>query len=143
MCLEGGTVNDTARFTNSEYLADNAEAIATAAGSLSSGQDAVAIGAAAVATATANGNPSVGHGLLLAESVPSIAIIVWLTLIRLYFILIMMSYSRQVIRNYMGSASSAQTHFHTDGAADDNLVIPFSSNSPQGQGWRGANLAEP
>lgn len=132
------TINDTAGFTSPEYPdVTSVEVIATPAAGLTAGQDAVAIGVGTTTAVIASEDPSLAHGLQLAESVPSIIIIVLVTLIRVYFVFIMISYARQVIRNHMISASSARTHLHMDGISDQVSVAPFAPNSPQGQGWRG------
>ncbi|KAI9745596.1 MAG: hypothetical protein M1818_001130 [Claussenomyces sp. TS43310] len=132
-----GTINDTAGFTSPEYDVSGVEVVATPAAGLSTGQDAVALGAAA-ATEAVTGNPSVAHGVGLAESMPSIFVIVLLTLLRIYFIFIVMAYARQVLRQQMVSAGpSSRTHFHVDGITDGETVSPFGATSPQGQGWKG------
>lgn len=132
-----GMINDTAGFTNPEIpTVSVVEVVATPAAGIAGGQDAVAYGVAASAAAV-SGDPSVSHGLGLAESMPSIIIVVLLTILRIYFVLIVMAYARQVLRNYMADASSARTHLHMDGASDAESVDPFGPTTPNGQGWKG------
>jgi hypothetical protein len=127
-----GTMGDTAGFTNPEFDVSKVDVAATAGGL--AGQDAVAVGTAAIASA-ASANPSVHHGVQLAEGIPSLVVISVLTVIRIYFILVMMAYARQVIRQYMETAQSSRTHLHTDGASDGET--PFEPQMPHGQGWKG------
>lgn len=132
-----GMINDTAGFTDPEFPnVDSVEVVATPLPGVTPGENAIAIGVAA-ATSAATGDPSVSHGLGLAESIPSIIIIALLTALRIYFILIVCSYARQVLRNHMADASSARTHLHMDGAADEGAVDPFGPSTPNGQGWKG------
>jgi len=132
-----GTINDTAGFTSPKFNVTEVNIVATPATGLAGGEEAVAIGAAATATAIATaGNPSLGHGVQLAESMPSIVIIIMLMLIRLYFVLIMMAFARQVLRQYI-NASSSTRHLHVDGAGDEKPDNPFAPTAPQGQGWQG------
>lgn len=126
-------MGDTTGFTSPKYDVSKVD-VAAAPGSFPAGQDAVTVGTAAMSTA-ASTSPSVGHGVSLAEGMPSLIIIVLLTLIRIYFVLVMMAYARQVIRQFMETAQSTRTHLHTDGAADGET--PFEHNMPQGQGWKG------
>lgn len=128
-----GTMGETAGFTSPEFDVSKVDVAAVGA-TFPGGQDAVAVGTAAVASA-ASGNPSVGHGVSLAEGMPSLVIIIFLTLIRVYFVLVMMAYARQVIRQHMETAQSTRTHLHTDGTADGET--PFEQNMAQGKGWRG------
>jgi len=126
-----GTIDDTAGFTNPKFNTSKVEVAATPGG-----QEAVAYAAAGSAAATAS-SPSLGHGVGIEESIPSILVVVVLTLIRVYFILIMMAYARQVLRQYVYSSSSTKLHLHTDGAADIPADNPFAEGSPEGQGWKG------
>ncbi|ESZ95879.1 hypothetical protein SBOR_3692 [Sclerotinia borealis F-4128] len=73
----------------------------------------------------------------IEESVPSIIVVTILTLIRVYFILVVMAYARQVLRQNMYSASSTKLHLNTDGSTDARAENPFAVDSPQGQGWKG------
>lgn len=116
--------------------ASKVEIVATPGKGMAGGQEAVAYAAAAGAAAAA-GSPSLGHAVGIEESLPSIFVVVVLTLIRVYFILIMMAYARQVLRQHVYSSSSTKLHLHMDGAADASAENPFADSSPEGQGWRG------
>lgn len=129
-----GTISDTAGFTNPKYNVSSVDVIATPAGSATGGQDAVAYGTAGAALATAS-TPSLGHAAGIEESIPSIMVVVVLTLIRIYFILVVMSYARQVLRKHM--FRSSKVHLHHDGTAETQAENPFAANTPEGEGWRG------
>jgi len=129
-----GTIDDTAGFTNPKYNVSSVEVIATP---VAGGQEAVTFATTAAGAATA-ASPSIGHGVGIEESIPSILVVVILTLIRVYFILVVMAYARQVLRQHIYSSSTTKLHLHTDGstaeAAADN---PFAAGTPGGQGWKG------
>lgn len=88
------------------------------------------------AAAAAGGSPSLASGAAISESVPSILIIVFLTVIRIYFALVLFSFARQVLRQYLSAKSSQRPHLHMDGA-DDKLEEPFAEGTPLGAGWKG------
>jgi hypothetical protein len=113
-----GTIDNIAGFASPKYNISKVDVIIAPA----SLTDTVAIG-------------TIQHGFELAESIPSLIVIVLLTLVRIYFILITMAYARQVLRLYMHTASSAAAHLHTDGSSDPDEENPFASNKPFGQGW--------
>lgn len=131
-----GTIDDTAGFTSPKVNASKVEVVVTPGKGITGGQEAVAYAAASGAAAAA-GSPSLGHAVGIEESVPSIFVVVVLTLIRVYFILVVMAYARQVLRQHVYSASSTKLHLHTDGAADTPGDNPFAEGSPEGQGWKG------
>lgn len=108
------TIGDTSGFTNASDLV----------GSGAIGQEMVS-------------NPTLGHAVGIEETVPSIVVVVFLTLIRVYFIIITMAYARQVVRQHMYTSSATKLHLHTDGAADSNADNPFPESTPEGQGWKG------
>lgn len=91
---------------------------------------------AAAAAAAAAGAPSLADGVAFTESVPSIIILVLLTVVRIYFSIVLFSYARQVLRQYISNKSSQRTHLHMDGA-DDEAEGPFATGNPLGVGWRG------
>lgn len=92
-------------------------------------------GIAGAATSAA-GNPNIASGTAFTESVSSILIIVFLTLVRIYFALVLFSFARQVLRQYLSTKSSQRPHLHMDGA-DDKLEEPFAEGTPLGAGWKG------
>lgn len=125
-----GMIADTAGFTSPEYNVSKVDVVSTA------GQEAVAF-ATSAAKAGSAGAPSLGHAVQIQESIPSIMVVVLLTLVRVYFILVMMAYARQVLRHHIYSTSSSKLHLHTDGVADAPAENPFAVGTPQGAGWKG------
>ncbi|KAH8678734.1 Inositolphosphorylceramide synthase subunit Kei1-domain-containing protein [Tricladium varicosporioides] len=131
-------IDDTAGFTNPQYNASKVGVVVSPAEGLTKGQDAVAIAAASAAAAASSGqNPSLGQGVGIEEGVPSLILVLIMTLIRVYFILIVMAYARQVLRQYIHSPSSTKLHLHTDGAGDSIADNPFAVGNPEGDGWKG------
>jgi hypothetical protein len=125
-----GTINHTADFTSPIYNVSEVDLVASPSADLLGGQDTVAIGKAATATVV-TASSSFQH-------VPSLVFIALLTLIRFYFVLIVMAYARQNLRQYLQTASSARNHIINDGSSDFEAENPFAPNMPLGQGWRGA-----
>jgi hypothetical protein len=123
------TMNNTAGFTSSMYNISEVDVVASPSGGLVGGQDAAAIGKAASDTAVTAGT-SLQH-------VPSLIIVILLTLIRFYFIFIVMAYARQVLRQYLQTTLSTRSHLVNDGSSDVEAENPFAPNMPLGQGWRG------
>jgi inositol phosphorylceramide synthase regulatory subunit len=123
-----GTMNGTAGFISTVYNVSKVDVVASPSTELVGGQDAAAIGKAATATAVTTSSSF--------QHVPSLVIIVLLTLIRFYFALIVMAYARQILRKYL-QTSSARSHIINDGSSDLEAENPFAPNMPLGQRWRG------
>lgn len=125
-----GMIDDTAGFTAPQY---NLSAVGVAAGT----------GASLMNTAA--GSSSLAHGISLPESLPSLMIIIALTIIRFYCIFIICAYARQVLRQYMSqngpSTATNPLYVQIDGASDERpelrLEQVFSADTPEGQGWKG------
>lgn len=131
-----GTIDDTAGFTNPKFNVSKVEIIPTP---VAGGQEAVAFATAVARAAggTATGNPSIGHAVGIEETIPSMMVVAMLTLVRVYFILIVMAYARQVLRQHIYSTSSTKLHLHTDGSAEAPAENPFAIGTSGGEGWRG------
>ena len=129
----GSTIGDTAGFTNPKFNVSKVGVLATPAGA---GQEAVAFAAAGGSAATAS-NPSLGHAVGIEETIPSMLVVIGLTLIRVYFIVIVMAYARQVLRQHLNSISSTKLQIHTDETSETLSDNPFAADAPGGQGWRG------
>ena len=128
------TIDAAAGFTSPKYNVSKVDVIASPASGATAGQDAAAYAAAAgAAAAAASGtNPSLSHGVGIEESIPSIMVVVFLTMIRVYFIFIVMAYARQVLRQHMYVRSNKQMNFHLDGNSDE-ADTPFAET----EGWQG------
>ncbi|KAH8602130.1 Inositolphosphorylceramide synthase subunit Kei1-domain-containing protein [Bisporella sp. PMI_857] len=127
------TIGDTAGFTNPKFNVSKVGVITTPAGA---GQEAVPFATAGTAGASA-ANPSLGHAVGIEETIPSIMIVAGFTLIRLYFIVVIMAYARQVLRQHIYSHSSTKLHLNTDGSGEPIAENPFAVGSPGGEGWKG------
>ncbi|KAL1886643.1 hypothetical protein Plec18167_000575 [Paecilomyces lecythidis] len=144
------TMEETAGFTSPKYNVSSVQmAAGPDAGVLSPGQGAVAASKPATAPAgnlgaTAQGVPSLGNGVLQPESFQSIVFICALWGIRIYFILVMLAFARQTLRQYvaMGSPRHHQvpTHSRNVSVASCTAEVdrdPFSARTPDGQGLQG------
>lgn len=135
-----GTIGDTAGFTSPKANVSSVHVEAAPASGLAAGQDAVAAGAPAAAPAgqdaAATGSASLGHGVLQPESMNSIGVIIVLWTVRLYFCLVMLSYARVVLRQYVAH-SSLKNNTYVSTVGSGLLEDPFSESKPEGQGWQG------
>ncbi|PNS18361.1 Inositol phoshorylceramide synthase regulatory subunit kei1 [Sphaceloma murrayae] len=137
----GKTIGDTAGFTDpSAGPVDSVDIIASpSSDKLVPGQEAKVI--------PHGDGTGLGNTIFQSGSIMSITIISTLWFIRLYFILIIMAYARQVLRGYSQSASVAASRKpvsaeETDStehlaAGTDKLANPFHPSAPLGQGWKG------
>lgn len=133
--LPGGkTINDTAGFTDPEATVNRVEVITSPSGAGAvAGQDAVAHGV------IGTGGSTFGSVIFESGSIMSIIIISSLWFIRIYFVVIVMSYARGVLRQAIAasppqnSSATSPTAVTTD-STDGN---PFHASLPAGQGWKG------
>lgn len=76
--------------------------------------------------AGANGNPAGDPAEQATDTAASMVLIAALTLVRVYLMFVVMSFTRQVMRRYVA------------GLAGDKMAgRPFAPDSPDGAGWRG------
>ena len=136
--LGGDMVNDTAGFTSPKYNVSHVEVVAAPASGHPAAQDAVAIGTTASTgpTIPSTSTPSLSHGFLQPESFSSLVAILFLWSIRLYLTLLVLSYARTVLRQYMVSVSRTY-NIHNSNADSGYIEDPFASHLPAGFGWRG------
>lgn len=90
------------------------------------------------------GTPSFGRGVVFPESIESIAIIASLWSVRVYFILVMLAFARQTLRQQLLNGpiprySQLPNHSRNASVASaaDIDRDPFLSHTPEGQGWHG------
>lgn len=71
------------------------------------------------------------------ETVPSVVLVAALSMIRVYFVLVVLAYARQVLRRHAFLTSPSKQHLHTDGCAD-GLVgnNSFTFGSSKVSGWK-------
>ena len=131
----GKTIGDTAGFTSPEYNVSHVDiTVKPASGAVAGQVDAVVIGTPG-SQGTSASSPSLPHGLIQPESIPSVLFVSGLLAVRIYFILVIMAYARNVLRMHMYTAST--TRLETDMASANAMDSPFAPEAREGQGWRG------
>ncbi|KAI9770571.1 MAG: hypothetical protein M1840_003161 [Geoglossum simile] len=120
------TMGDAPGFTSPKHNVSSVDA---------NGQEAVAVGYGV--------GPGFGLAILQPESMTSILIILTLWSLRVYFILVIMSYARGVLRQHVYSTSSTGLYRRTNSDNPDETdrgVInenPFATDKEEGRGWEG------
>ncbi|KAI9859136.1 MAG: hypothetical protein M1813_007092 [Trichoglossum hirsutum] len=132
------TMGDAAGFTSPKFNVSKVGVVATPNGGVIHGQETVVAGNGA--------GLGLGHAILEPESVTSISIILMLWSLRIYFILVIMSYARSVLRQHVYSTSSSSGLHRRPDNGDNNLddpyhgaVVenPFATSREEGKGWEG------
>ncbi|KAL9026739.1 MAG: hypothetical protein Q9196_004640 [Gyalolechia fulgens] len=131
----GSTIDDTAGFTSPQYNVSHVDVAVAPDQGVSPGHQAVAVGQPGFST-TASG-PSLGHGVLQPESMSSIFTICALWAVRAYFVLVVMSYARHVLRQHVAAMSRSNTALHTGSKSSTLAENPFEPHLPDGKGWKG------
>jgi len=126
----GSTIDDTAGFTSPTH--DNVSAVDVAADG----------GLTAQPGSSSSGNGGALHNALFQSgSIASITVISTLWALRIYFVLIVASYARGVLRQHIVATSLAPGappySFQTGDAGDRDAEDPFARGKPAGAGWRG------
>ncbi|PGH05113.1 hypothetical protein AJ80_08412 [Polytolypa hystricis UAMH7299] len=134
------TIQDTAGFTNPKFNVSSVEVGADK-------QESVAQPASAPAgvAGDGSGSASLHDGMLLPGSIQSIAIICTLWTIRVYFVLIMLSFARQCLRQHAFYSKTSMPRYNTPGHSRNSSIVsnfdsdpnPFAPRKPEGQGWKG------
>ena len=129
----GETIGDTAGFTSPEFNVSHVDvAVGPDQGVPGEKNEAITSGSLGSPVPTA-ASPSLGHGVLQPESISSIVAICALWAIRVYFVLVVMSYARLVLRRYVASTSRTGTGGKSSGLIEN----PFAMHLPEGKGWKG------
>lgn len=132
-----GTIGEHAGFTSPEFPGvASVDIVADTTIPGSTNPDARLIGhTGAASTAPA----STAATILQSGSIASITVISLLWAIRLYFILIVLSYARGVLRQYIVHASHAASQPLASTSSDGGLYAedPFAEGKELGAGWRG------
>lgn len=122
-------MGETAGFTNPEVKnVTGVEVVAAPADNVLAGQNAVAY---------TSHEGTLGGAVLQSDSMTSIALLALFTLIRLYFCLIVMSYARSILRQYVAQTSNSNLNYSTDTADPTMAPSPFASDRLEGGGWQG------
>ncbi|KAG8527423.1 uncharacterized protein KY384_007575 [Bacidia gigantensis] len=128
-----GTMDQTAGFTKPEHknVSSVDVVVGPDQGVPGSSHEAITAGN------SGGGNPSVGHGFLQPESMSSMFMIVALWIVRVYLVLIVMSYARSVIRRHVAAVSRSRPEYLPSSKGTAMLEDPFARHLPEGKGWRG------
>ncbi|EGD97006.1 inositol phoshorylceramide synthase regulatory subunit [Trichophyton mentagrophytes] len=90
-----------------------------------------------------SGGSALEEGMLQPESLPSLAIICVLWVVRLYFVFVMMAFARQCLKLHAFYRRSEQRNGSTATATTSTTDYPetspnpFMPDCPDGQGWKG------
>ena len=143
-------MDDAAGFTNPKYDVDHVDVHAKPAEGFKPAQDAELVGHTDGSSTPAGG--ALSTVMLQSGSVASIVTISALWAVRIYFILVVMAYARQCLRQYVVTQSLQATGFPpggmkspTAGEADKSAGAgalyaenPFERGTAAGEGWKGA-----
>ncbi|KAI1939524.1 hypothetical protein LOZ66_002836 [Ophidiomyces ophidiicola] len=131
------TIGDAAGFTKPKYNVSSVR--------VSPGDGVASTEPATALSGTTSGKPSLGNGVLQPESLQSIGVICTLWTIRVYFVLIMMAFARQCLRQYAFSPKAPLSHHGSVAHSRNTSTVsnvdlepnPFLPRLPDGQGWKG------
>jgi hypothetical protein len=125
------SMSDTAGFTDPKHNVTEVEVLVKPAPGVMSGQEAILHG-------HTQQEGSLGAAVLQSDSLTSIALLALFTLVRLYFCIIVMSYARSILRQYVAQTSNAQLDYATSDSTDPTMApSPFAEERLEGAGWRG------
>ena len=120
-----GTINDTAGFTDPKHPdVSNVDIVAEPAEGAMTGQDAKAYPST---------NGTLGGAVFQSGSIASITVLCILWLVRIYFCIIVLSYARGIVRQYVLSTSTTYSQSDDPTMAEN----PFRVGRDEGAGWRG------
>ncbi|KAF2428943.1 DUF1753-domain-containing protein [Tothia fuscella] len=130
----GKTINEASGFTDPKYNVSGVEVIASPKSGLSLGQDAVAVG-------TGSGPAPQTHGLTTVLTQPSslmsLFIIILFWSLRIYAVLIVLSYARQTLHHHIQVSSHHNYELYTGSRSSELAENPFEETKEEGRGWRG------
>lgn len=95
-------MGEVAGFTDPKHNVTQVEVVAEPAKGLLSGQQAVAIG---------HTQATLGQSVLQSDSMTSIALLAAFTIVRIYFCMIVLSYARSILRQYIASTSNSSASY--------------------------------
>ncbi|KAK3644783.1 hypothetical protein LTR56_009448 [Elasticomyces elasticus] len=125
-----GTMNSTAGFTDPEHDVEGVEVIASPG---LGGQTATAIGVGSGGSAESLAGS--GAGLLGSDNVSSLTVLTILTMMRIYACLVILSYARVTVRQYIAASSANTSTYSSANPSDTTLAAnPFSHTTPS---WKG------
>lgn len=129
-----GSMGDTAGFTDPEHKnVTEVNVVAKPAPGVLTGQEAVVY-------ANTQGASSLPGAFLNTDSMTSIALLALFTLVRIYFCIIVMSYARSILRQYVAQTSNSEQAYSTattDPTDPTMAPSPFAESRLEGVGWQG------
>ena len=133
----GKTMSDAAGFTNPEHNVSSVEVVVGPdQGIPGEKQEAVTAGNPGSEVNSAE-SPSLGHGVLQPESMSSVTVICALWAVRIYLVLVVMSYARLVLRKHVATTSRNNASLYTGSKNATQMENPFAVHLPEGKGWKG------
>lgn len=134
----GSTIDEHSGFTDPKYNVSHVDVVATEASGLTSGQDAVTVGKQANGGGDAAPIGSLSEALFQSGSIASICIISALWAIRIYFVLVVLSYARGLLRQHILLSSQQSPYGLQNGSQDSKTAEnPFAEGREEGKGWKG------
>lgn len=129
----GKTIDETAGFTSPEFNVSHVEVVAAPdQGVPGETNEAITAGYPHLI-----GARTVRDGVLQAESMSSITVILALWAVRVYLVLIVMSYARLVLRRHIMATAGRNIQLHSGSKDRGMLEDPFAVHLPEGKGWKG------
>ncbi|KAF2396690.1 DUF1753-domain-containing protein [Trichodelitschia bisporula] len=128
----GKTIDNTSGFTNPQYNVSQVDVVAAPASGLRPGQDAVAVG-----SGTASGGQGLANVVLSPGGVMSIIIVCFFWALRVYAVLVVMAYARQVLHQSIQVSSTRNYDLHSGSKSSELAESPFEEGKEEGWGWKG------
>lgn len=129
----GSTIDDTTGFTSPVFNVTKVDIALASDPAIAPREEAVLVGTPGFTTIASA--PSLGHGVLQPESISGLVVICALWVVRLYFILVVMSYARLVLREHIAVTSRSANP--PGGKSSPYVEDPFASHLAEGKGWKG------
>ncbi|KZM23904.1 uncharacterized protein EKO05_0009292 [Ascochyta rabiei] len=131
-------ISDNAGFTSPKHNVSEVNVVASPAGGVAAGHNAVAGGV------PHNGAPGVGAGLgnavFQSGSIMSISLISAFWALRVYFVFVMLAFARQCLRQHLAAHAASAGWYSSNSmqtTATDLAENPFLEGRAQGAGWKG------
>lgn len=140
--LGGAMMNDTAGFTNPSFTVTSVDVGATSVPGTIGEQDGTLVGHPPVvardfAAATPAAAGALHTTILQPGSIASITVIATLWLIRLYAMLVVLTYARRTLRQHIATTSQTSLRLQTGSSSEIMAEDPFAVGREKGQGWSG------
>lgn len=135
----GKMMGDAAGFTTPEYNVSKVEVAVGPDQGISAGgaRPEALIAGSGEGQAVSAGTPSFSHGIWQPESMSSIVVILLLWAVRVYFVLVVMSYAKLVLRRHVMATTGRSVQVQTGSRDVTLLENPFGAHLPEGKGWKG------